>query len=153
MEIGIRLIDRQTLEAALELVLDVFMAFEAPDYSPEGVENFRRFIQPEQVAQRMDRGDMRLWGAWMGGELAGVIAGRGAAHISLLFVRPAFQRRGAARARVEVLCAEAAAQGAEAVTVNAAPCGVPAYERMGFEAVAPEQVQDGMRFTPMARRI
>ena len=35
------------------------------------------------------------------------------------------------------------------ITVNASPGAVSAYARFGFVATGPEQVADGMRFTPM----
>lgn len=146
-------VDRHVLAQALELALDVFMEFEAPDYDPAGVETFRQFIEPESIAQRMERGTMRLWGAWVGEELAGVAATRGADHVSMLFVGRKYQRRGIARALLGELCRAAAGQGCAAVTVNASHYGVPAYERMGFEAAAPQQERDGMLFTPMVRRL
>ena len=41
----------------------------------------------------------------------------------------------------------------QSVTVNAARGAIPAYERLGFIVVEPEQTKNGIIFTPMAREL
>jgi len=128
--------------AAFALALDVFMAFVAPDYAPEGVETFRAFVSGGDGADAL-----AVYGAYLEGELAGMIATRGGgAHISLFFVEPRFQRRGIGRAlfeRVAASCAE------DTLTVHSSPYAKPIYERLGFTAICGEQCQDGIRYYPM----
>ena len=71
----------------LELVRDVFLEFEAPDYPPEGVEEFFRFLDDPQQAS------LCFYGAWDGTVLRGVLAAR-EEHICLLFVRREYHRQG-----------------------------------------------------------
>lgn len=136
------------LPGALALVWRVFEAFEAPEYPPEGVEEFRAFIAPGAVAEAMAGGRLRLWGYFEHGALLGVSGLRPPAHICLLFVDAAHHRRGIARRLVTAM--QAAAGGAGRFTVNSSPYAQGAYERLGFVAEGPEQVVNGLRFVPMA---
>ena len=43
--VQIELIPSEYLAQALTLVLRVFMQFEAPDYTPEGIQTFQNFLQ------------------------------------------------------------------------------------------------------------
>ena len=44
----IRLLFRPERPAAIQLIWAAFLRYEAPDYSPEGIEAFRRFIEKQQ---------------------------------------------------------------------------------------------------------
>ena len=99
----------------LELVRDIFLEFEAPDYPPEGVEEFFRFLDDPQQAS------LCFYGAWDGTVLWGVLAAR-EEHICLLFVRREYHRQGTARALIEAYCREQTG----AVTVNSSPYAVEA---------------------------
>lgn len=125
--------------AAMELAWDVFLKFEATEYSQQGVETFRAYLQ-----DRKQRKKLKIWGAVSDGELAGMIAVQDS-HISLFFVREKYQGSGIGRA----LFQKAAAGMKRPVTVNSSPYAVEIYRRLGFEAAAPEQLEDGIRYTPM----
>ena len=138
--------------AALALVRRVFMEFEAPDYTEEGVREFMDFIAPEAVAQKMTGGQLLLWGCFEGEKIIGIIATRAPGHIALLFVDKEYHRRGIAKA----LCNTAAAFGrqqnaCDKITVNSSPYAVPAYRGMGFTETAEELTVNGLRFTPMEK--
>ena len=126
----------------LELVRDVFLEFEAPDYPPEGVEEFFRFLDDPQQAS------LCFYGAWDGTVLRGILAVR-EEHICLLFVRREYHRQGTARALIEAYCREQTG----AVTVNSSPYAVEAYRRLGFRDTAPQQTVNGITFTPMIREV
>ena len=131
--------------AALSLALDVFMAFVAPDYAPEGVETFRAFVSGGDAADAL-----AVYGAYADGVLAGMIATRnGGAHISLFFVDPRFQRRGVGRALFERAAANCAE---DTLTVHSSPYAKAVYERLGFTAICGEQLSDGIRYYPMKYR-
>ena len=142
----IRQLQQTELSAALVLAMRVFMRFEAPDYSAQGVESFRRTIADPAFAGRI-----RCYGAFEGDTAVGMIATRsGGSHIALFFVEEACQRRGIGRQLFAAVLAEAPD---EAITVNASPYAVPVYERLGFVALKEEQRTDGIRYTPMQRAI
>lgn len=147
----IRTINRENLKqsGAMELVWRVFLEFEAPDYSEEGIQEFKRFIDLEEAAQRMDAGEMLLWGCFGEERLVGVIAGRLPGHVSLLFVDKKYHRQGIARALYHIMVDYYRAGGCCEITVNSSPYAVEAYRRLGFVETGPEQTVNGLRFTPM----
>lgn len=138
----IRLLTRPERPAAIQLIWDTFLRFEAPDYPPQGVEAFHRFITDETSWDTLES-----FGAFEGGQLCGVIAVREhRAHIALFFVAADQLRQGIGRRLWDhVRCLSPAA----AITVNASPYAVPVYRRFGFYALTDEQFSDGIRYTPM----
>ena len=131
------------LQIALELALRVFMQFEAPEYSPQGVETFQQFLKnPEAVSA------LRVYGAYEGDRLVGMLATRGedGAHIALFFVDASFQGLGIGRALFELALGNCRG---DRMSVNSSPYAVQIYEHLGFTAVCGEQLTDGIRFTPM----
>ena len=145
-------LSRDRLPQAMELVWRVFQEFEAPEYAPEGVETFRQYIRAEDMAIRVQSGDLRLWGDWGDGDLRGVLALR-ARHISLLFVDKRWHRQGIARGLLETAASQCRETGREEITVHSSPYGVGIYERLGFVPVDKERVEDGIRYTPMVLRL
>lgn len=121
---AIRPMDHAQVRAsqAMALVWDVFVAFEAPDYTDEGVREFQAYIAPDAVAARMAQGELLVWGCFDGKRIVGVIAARPPCHISLLFVDEAYHRRGIARALCETVLDHSRRTGdCTAITVNASP--------------------------------
>lgn len=137
--IEVRKLEERELPGAMELVWAVFRRFEAPEYSAQGIETFYAYIQNmEQVKTLV------TYGAYRDGELAGVLALRGD-HISLFFVREKVQGRGIGKN----LFRYAAARAGRPMTVHSSPYAVDIYRRLGFVPTAEEQVEDGIRYTPM----
>ncbi len=137
--IEVRKLEERELPGAMELVWAVFRRFEAPEYSAQGIETFYAYIQNmEQVKTLV------TYGAYRDGELAGVLALRGD-HISLFFVREEAQGRGIGK----TLFRYAAARAGRPMTVHSSPYAVDIYRRLGFVPTTEEQVEDGIRYTPM----
>ena len=146
----IRRITSAELVPALELVWTVFSVFEAPEYSAEGIAEFRRFIEPDNILSKMQSGGMVLWGWYEGTQCAGVIAVSVTGHIHLLFVGSAYQRRGIATALFQAAERFFDERQVTNVTVNSSPYAVEVYRRFGFHKTGEEQTVHGIRFTPMA---
>lgn len=129
-------------QEALDLALRVFMAYEAPDYNAEGIQNFREFVGNQQKTDAL-----AMYGAYLGDRLVGMGATRdGGRHISLLFVEPAYHRRGIGKRLANTMrrkCPE------KIITVNSSPYAVEIYKKIGFEATDNELINDGIRYTPM----
>ena len=133
----------EKLRPALELIWEVFEEFEVPDYEEMGIQTFRHFIEYHNMVEKVNQGEMKFYGCYLNQYLIGVIALRTGQHISLLFVRGKFHHLGVATKNPKI----------RAITVNASPYAVGFYEKNGFTALDKEQEADGIRFTPMRKRI
>lgn len=137
----IKKLAKKDIAAALSLAFSVFMQFEAPEYPPEGVEEFKRTLADESYI-----GSLKIYGAFENGELVGVLAMRAPQHISLFFVKAEYHKKGIGRKLFERMKKDF--QGGE-ITVNSSPYAVKIYERLGFAATDAEQRTNGIRYTPM----
>lgn len=146
---------KQNIRPALELIEEVFEQFVAPTYPEMGVKTFRHFIRYENISERIDKREMTFYGAYVETELAGVIAMRKPQHISLLFVKGKYHRRGIAKKLFGMVKAYYEEQKPEKpyITVNASPYATEMYKRLGFYPLDVEQLKDGIRFTPMVYRL
>ncbi len=136
-----KLLDKE-ISTGLELSWKVFCEFEAPDYSDEGVDEFRKSIYDPDYLKMLE-----CYGAFVDGDLAGIIALRSeGTHIALFFVRKEYQRQGIGK----MLFKEALHHNSSGkMTVNSSPYAVPIYHRLGFSDTDIEQTVNGIRFTPM----
>ncbi|OQB23894.1 MAG: putative acyltransferase [Firmicutes bacterium ADurb.Bin182] len=143
---------KSQLSGALDLVWSVFSEFVAPDYSLQGVNEFKAFIDRESMMKKFDSGELEFYGCIEGGGPVGVIAIRDNCHLCLLFVKKEYQNRGIAKKLFETakkICRE---NNAEKITVNSSPYAKEAYHRLGFVDAGSEQIVNGIRFIPMVYR-
>ncbi len=126
---------------ALALIWNVFLQFEAPEYSAEGIASFRASLEDEERIR-----NMTFYGAFDGKKLVGVLCMRAPQHIAGFFVDAAYHRRGIGRSLFETMRQDYDRQ---VFTVHASPYAVEIYRRLGFAPTQAEQVTDGLRYTPM----
>lgn len=138
----IKKIDDLQIGQALDLIWETFLQFEAPDYSAEGLQSFRAFIENKEILQTLE-----FWGAYDDGELKGVIAANeNRKHICCFFVKAEYHRQGIGKKLWEFLLDNSQN---EIITVNSSPYAVPVYHKLGFADTDTEQLTDGIRYTPM----
>ena len=145
-----RLMDESDASSVNDLVIKVFMKSIAPLYPPEGVREFLRYTHPDAIIERTRAGHLTLL-AELEGKVIGTIHIRSCNHVSLLFVDEEEQKKGIAGEllrRAVKLCKDKSPDLFE-VTVNSSPNSVKIYQRLGFQDTGPEQVKNGIRFTPM----
>jgi GNAT superfamily N-acetyltransferase len=145
-----RLMKRGEETEVCHLVVRVFDEFVAPQFSREGVQEFRRYADPHLFLLR-SRWNHFVLLAVTQKEIAGMIEVRDDGHVTLLFVDERFQGAGTGR--------ELLRRGLEiclirnpklsAATVNSSPNAVGVYERLGFHRAGPERAEDQVRFVPM----
>jgi GNAT superfamily N-acetyltransferase len=137
------------------LVWEIFKEYEAPGYKQEGIDEFNKFILPENIKIRCESGQFFVFCCKNIEEIVGVIAVRDNSHISLLFVKKEYHRKGIARKLFETAIEECRKkeQNLYAITVNSSPYTVGIYERMGFEKTDFEQEKNGIKFIPMIFRL
>ena len=136
------------------LVLSLFDAYIAPEYTPQGITEFRKYAQASALLARVHQ-DHFVVTATRDDVLVGMIEMRQNNHVALLFVAEAFQRQGFSRGLLRHALDHVRRQGGtiERVTVNSSRYGVPAYEALGFLQTGPERSVNGIVFTPMAMRL
>ena len=153
MKYPVRRLRADELAMAMDLALDTFLRYEAPDYGPEGVASFRRdIIDNVDFAEKVRSGDNRMWGAFDGEKLIGLFAMRGESHICLVFTHHAYHRQGVATAVFRQLTADVRRENPELkrLTLNSSPYGKRFYLHTGFYPTDEEKTVNGIRFTPMA---
>ena len=145
-----RFMRRGEEERVCALVGRVFNEFVAPDYSPEGVEEFFKFAAPAALRNRDGDTHIVLL-AEEKTELAGVLEARDCKHISLLFVEKGFHRKGIAKELLRLAIRECRKRlpDLRSVTVNSSPFAIPAYRKMGFLETGPSREVNGIIFVPM----
>lgn len=145
---------RADWEGSMCVAWDTFLRFDADDYSQEGILNFNEFVTDPILYQMYRNGEYVLFTAKDRGTIIGMITLRNETHISLLFVSSDYQKRGVGRALMAALCHYLRwDKGEDHVTVNAAPYGIGFYHKLGFTDTGEEQSADGIRFTPMIRKL
>ena len=137
-------IEKNEREEALQLVKEVFMEFEAPDYCEEGIADFMHAIGDESYLSMHC-----FYGAYRDNKLVGVIATRNDHHhIGLLFVDKSYQRKGIGRQLIQHVLGM---KDEKPITVNASPFGHEFYKKLGFVDTSEEQITNGVRYYLMKK--
>ncbi len=138
-------------DRAVDLVINVFTEFVAPEYSQEGITEFKKFVCADALAERLRSGNIILF-AETRQKIIGIIEIRENNHIALLFVEKQHQRKGIARELIRrsiEMCRKRNLD-IKKITVNSSPNASNAYKRFGFKGIEDEKVKNGIRFIPMA---
>ena len=126
----------------LDLAWRVFSAYESPDYSTEGTEEFRRCLHDEEYLYGID-----YYGAFDDRKLIGLIGIRTKLeHICFFFVDGEYHRQGIGTMMFNYLLEN---YKSNTITVNSSPFGVDFYKKLGFTPTEEEKTINGIRFTPM----
>lgn len=154
VRIAIRPAYRSEWDDAMALAWRTFMQFEAKDYTPQGVESFQDFVTDTVLHRMFVMGVYQLFGAYDNNKMVGMISLRNETHISLLFVDEKYHKMGIGRQLIEYVCSYVRLEeGHDYITVNAAPYAIGFYHHVGFVDTDVEQFNEGIRFTPMERRM
>lgn len=148
----IRKVNPNEVDEALELALEVFLEFEAPDYKPQGVETFKGFISDEKLVRGFKQGICPMYVACDNGEIIGFIGMReNKTHINLVFVKKEYHRKGVATDIFRYLLSDLRKENPalSEITLNSSPYGLPFYLHLGFVPQSEELEEDGIRYTPM----
>lgn len=149
----IRKITSNEVEDAMNLALEVFMQFEAPDYGPRGVYTFKKdIVQNEEYIKNAKLGKCPIYGAFVDDKIVSIIGMRSnKTHINLVFTKKEYHRRGIAKSIFNYLLNDIinGNPALEEITLNSSPYGLPFYLALGFIPLSDEQEINGIRFTPM----
>ncbi len=140
----IRKILKNEMKQALRLVWSVFLEYEAPDYTEEGIKEFKKTIDNESWIADRD-----FYGAFdENNKIIGVIATKNITHIALFFVDGKHHKQGIGTKlyyKVESLNSYGF------FTVNSSPYAHEFYMHLGFIDTDKEQIVNGLRFYPMKK--
>lgn len=146
----VREIDKSEWEQAMQLVWDTFLIFEAPEYSKEGIQNFRNYIKDPLLKKKYLEGKFPAYGAYVDNIMVGFIGIRDDNHISLLFVDAAYHNNGIGSSLVRnVFYKMKTENSVTEMTVNAALYAAQFYHKMGFVDESKVLCADGIKFIPM----
>ena len=109
-------------DGAMKLAWETFVRFDAPDYSQEGIQNFRNFVNDEMLRKMFLAGHYQLFVAIDDGKYVGMLTLRDKKHISLLFVDKDYHHNGVASALIKYVSKYALdEEGIDRLTVNSSP--------------------------------
>ena len=140
----IRKILKEEMKDALELVWKVFLEYEAPDYSEEGIKEFKKTIDDSDWIETRD-----FYGAFDDtNKILGVIATKDYTHIALFFVDGMYHKKGIGRKLYNMV---ESLNNSNYFTVNSSPYAHEVYKHLGFIDIDTEQCVNGLRFYPMRK--
>ena len=138
----VRKILEEEMKEALELVWKVFLEYEAPEYSEEGIREFKKSIDDTTWIKERD-----FYGAFdEKNKIVGVIATKDLTHIALFFVDGKYHRQGIGRKLYEKV---KSLNKNDFFTVNSSPYAHEVYKHLGFVDTNNEQCINGLKFYPM----
>jgi GNAT superfamily N-acetyltransferase len=147
-QIRIRELEENQITEVHALVSSVFDEFVAPHFSEEGISEFKSFIEPPRLRERL-RSNSFILVAEIDVAMVGVIGVRDWSHFFLLFVRGDHQGKGTRLLSQALKRCKTVKPDLEKITVNSSPNAVGAYRRMGFIPTSEEQLANGIRHVPM----
>ena len=130
------------MQEALKLVLKVFLEYEAPNYTEEGIREFKRTINNSDWVQARD-----FYGAFdENNKILGVIATKDITHIALFFVDGKYHNQGIGRKLYDKV---KSVNKNGFFTVNSSLYAHEICKHLGFSDIGKEQCVNGLKFYSM----
>lgn len=132
------------------LIEEVFNEFIAPEYSEEGINEFKKYIKPNSLLSRKENGSIFIV-AIDKEKIIGMVEIRDLNHISLFFVDKKYHGNGIGGILTKRAIEECQSiyPNIKTFSVNSSPYAKKIYERLGFNQILEEQIKSGLRFIPM----
>lgn len=134
---NIKLLTKAELKSATLFIWNVFLEFEAVNYSTEGKEAFYNAISDDSYLNMLI-----AYGAFIDGKLVGIIASRNeGSHIALFFVDGKYQKQGVGRKLFEKMLSE---NTNDIITVHSSIYAKDIYMKLGFIQNGDIKEEDGI---------
>jgi GNAT superfamily N-acetyltransferase len=140
------------ISAFIESIFDEYIA---PEYTQEGVSEFKTYIDPAKITERLSNNHFLLFALDEENKLAGVLEMRNCDHLSMLFIRKDMQRKGIGKRLLLGAINRCLKETPELkeISIASSPNSIKAYEKMGFHVIEDEKVIRGLRFIPMVYKV
>lgn len=145
-----RKLEKNEWTEAMALCWRTFLKFDSPDYEPEGVKAFYRFVVDTDLEKMFLLGEYKAFGAFDDDKIVGFIGMRNGNFLSLLFVDETYHHRGIGTNLVGMLVEYLKAQHKKnSLIVYSSPYAVDFYHHIGFCDTGAKTKENGMYYTPM----
>ncbi|WP_058302154.1 GNAT family N-acetyltransferase [Gorillibacterium timonense] len=148
MGITINLVSSNEIGSVIKLVKDSFDTQVSPNYAPEGIHEFYKYIDLNATNERLSNGH-QIYVASSDELMVGIIEVRNMNHISMLFIHNDFRGLGIGTALIKYIVDRFRIQNVKTITVNSAPNSVDFYRKQGLRCMEEEKTINGIRFTRM----
>lgn len=152
MNININPLSSNEIDSVIQLIKESFDTQVSPWYTPEGVQEFYKYIDLNAFKGRQFK-DHEVYAAYMNDSLVGVIEIRNNKHISMLFINNDFRGQGIGTTLIKYIVNILRVQDIRTITVNSSPNSVDFYRNMGFNCIEEEKTINGIRFIQMKLEI
>lgn len=138
----VRKVKKEEMSETLKLVWETFLKYEAPDYTEEGIREFKKTIDDISWIEAKD-----FYGIYdENNSILGTIATKDISHIALFFVDGKYHGQGLGRKLYEKV---KSLNNKGYFTVNSSPYAHEIYKHLGFIDIDEEQCVNGLKFYPM----
>ena len=149
-KVEIKMMEPSQLDEGLALIWRVFEEFVAPDYTEEGIKTFyEQFIAGQKFRDKFISGAENMYGAYLNGNLAGVLSLSRHNTISCVFVDGSYHHMGVGKKLFSFVIQILKERGAKKITLNASPYALPFYHFLGFQDTGTQSSYHGIVYTPM----
>jgi GNAT superfamily N-acetyltransferase len=141
----IRMLRSEEISQALQIARGVFdYCLKSSVNEQKMIEEFRNYTEESQIRSMEQQGDIHFWGVFEDQRMLGMSAMQKEGHITMLYVLPAFQRKGYGAQLLERMRSYAyQTYGLAYVTVNAMPTWTASYFAR-YKFITMNFVQDNM---------
>lgn len=149
-DLVIKNIEADMIDVVLKLVEKVFMEFNAPDYTQEGIDEFKsQIIESKDFKSKFDTGEQIMIGAFNNDKIIGILSISVRNHISLLFVDKNYHRNKVGTKLLNEIIIQSRLKGISKIKLNSSPYALPFYLKFGFVKTDSEKIRNGIQYTPM----
>ncbi|MCL1874612.1 MAG: GNAT family N-acetyltransferase [Clostridiales bacterium] len=132
------------------MITIVFDEFVGKDYSKEGNDTFKDYIEPINILERYKNGLSKFFIAKCNYEIIGVLETRNYDHISLFFVKKEFHGQGIGKKLFQIFMETIKNNNdIKTISVNSSIYAEIIYSKLGFIKLDEIQEKRGMKYIPM----
>ena len=137
------------------MVNNIFDEFVGKDYSEEGNNTFKDYINPENILGRLSNKTSKFYVAKNNNEIIGILEIKNIDHISLFFVKKEYHRKGIGKRLFDnyIKALKQDNNGIKIISVNSSIYAEKIYLKLGFIKTDEMQEKNGIKYIPMEYKL